>query len=141
MKTPIHLWIIGILALIWNMGGAYNYVAVKFRIDSLMSQMPQKMLDFFASVPPWYSAAWAIGVWFSLAGSLLLLLRSRIAGSAFAMGFLGLVIASIYTFALSPINMLEGASVREIIFTVAIYIVLIILFIYARAMTRRGVLR
>ncbi|MEY1556522.1 hypothetical protein AB3Y40_12895 [Yoonia sp. R2331] len=141
MKTPIHLWIIGILALIWNMGGVFDYVAVKFRMDSYISQMPEGGMAFLDNAPAWYSAAWAIGVWFSFIGAILLLLRSRLAASAFAMSFLGLVIASIYSFVIADSSPMRDAGTGAMIFTVAIYIVLIILFIYARAMTRRGVLR
>ncbi len=141
MRTPIHLWIVGILALIWNMGGVFDYIAVKFRIESYISQMPEGGMAFLEAAPPWYSAAWAIGVWFSLIGALLLLLRSRVAGSAFAMSFLGLVIASVYSFGIADSSPMRDAGAGAMIFTVAIYIVLILLFIYARAMTRRGVLR
>ena len=29
-KTPVHLWIVGFLAVLWNSGGAYDYVATQF---------------------------------------------------------------------------------------------------------------
>ncbi len=141
MKTPIHLWIIGVLALIWNFGGVFDYVAVKFRMESYISQMPEGGMAFLDAAPAWYSAAWAIGVWFSLIGALLLLLRSRLAPSAFGMSFLGLVIASIYSFVIADSSPMRDAGMGAMLFTLAIYVVLIILYLYARAMTRRGVLR
>jgi len=32
-RTPVHLWIIGVLALLWNMMGAFDYLATKLQLD------------------------------------------------------------------------------------------------------------
>ena len=79
MRTPIHLWFIGVLSLLWNAGGAYDYVAAKLKIGPYAGDLPPDIASFFASLPAWYTAAWAIGVWFSVMGSILLLMRSRMA--------------------------------------------------------------
>ena len=141
MRTPIHLWIIGILSLIWNAGGAVDYVAVKLQLPAYMDMQPVGAMDFFDGLPLWYSVAWAVGVWFSVLGSLLLLLRSRMAGSAFSLSLAGLLAASYYTFFVVDSSPMRDAGTGALIFTGAIYVVLVILIIYARAMTRNGVLR
>lgn len=141
MRTPIHLWIIGILSLIWNAGGAVDYVAVKLQLPAYMDMQPPGAMDFFEGLPLWYSVAWAVGVWFSVLGSLLLLLRSRMAGSAFSLSLAGLLAASYYTFFVVDSSPMRDAGTGALIFTGAIYVVLVILIIYARAMTRNGVLR
>ena len=38
----------------------------------------------------WFDADWAIGVWFAVAGSVLILLRSRFAAPAFLISLAGL---------------------------------------------------
>ncbi len=141
MKTPIHLWIVGIVSLLWNAGGAADYVMAKLSLGPYTPPLDAALADFFNNLPAWYTAAWAIGVWFSLLGSIMLLLRSRIASSAFGMSFLGLAIASVYTFFVLDSSPMRDAGTGAMLFTLAIYVVLIILYIYARAMTRRGVLR
>lgn len=141
MRAPIHLWIVGVVSLLWNAGGAIDYVAVKLQIPAYMDQLPASMTDFFNALPVWYSAAWAIGVWFSVLGSLLLLLRSRIAGSAFTLSLGGLLAASYYSFVALDSSPMRDAGAGAMAFTAAIHVVLIMLILYARTMTRRGVLR
>lgn len=141
MRTPIHLWIIGVLSLLWNAVGAADYVMAKLNLGPYAGDLPEGVAAFFAAIPPWYTAAWAIGVWFSVLGSVFLLLRSRIAVSAFLMSAIGLVITSIYSFLILDSSPMRDAGAGALIFTAAIYVVLIILILYARAMTRNGVLR
>jgi lipopolysaccharide export LptBFGC system permease protein LptF len=141
-KTPFHLWIVGILSLVWNAGGGFDYVMTQTRNPDYLEMLTPEQLGFLESAPLWFEAAWAVGVWLSIAGSLLLLLRSRYAGSAFALSLLGLIVASIYTYVLSDGgNAMAMSGTGALIFTIAIPVILILLLIYARAMTRRGVLR
>lgn len=141
MKTPIHLWIVGIFALIWNAGGAYDYVMTQTENAAYLEMLTDAQKAFLDGGPMWFEAAWAVGVWFSLLGALLLLLRSRMAGSAFAVSFLGLIVSSVYSFVLADPGSLDMMTPGQAGFTAAIYIVLVLLWVYARAMTRRGVLR
>ena len=140
MKTPIHLWIVGVLSLLWNSGGAFDYVMSKTQNADYLANLPAEAIEFLNNTPLWFDAAWAIGVWFSVLGSLLLLFRSRLAGSAFALSLVGLIVSSIYTYGLAEQRTFEAGGTAALIFSIAIPIVLILLWIYARAMTRRGVL-
>ena len=141
-KTPIHLWIIGVLSLIWNAGGAFDYVMTKFSVASYIEALPEAALRMVQEAPLWFDAAWAVGVWFSVLGSLLLLARARFAGTAFALSFIGLIVASVYNYGLSDgASMLAVGGTAAMIIAMAVPVVLILLWIYARAMTRRGVLR
>ncbi len=140
-KTPLHLWIVGVLSLLWNAGGALDYVMTKIGDAAYLAQNPPARLDMLASAPLWFNVAWAVGVWFSMLGSLLLLMRSRMAGSAFALSLLGLIGASVYTYGIADGgSILATAATGAIIFTIAIPIVLIGLWLYARAMTKGGIL-
>ncbi|MFT5270738.1 MAG: hypothetical protein ACI85V_000752 [bacterium] len=140
MKTPIHLWIIGGIALIWNAGGAYDYVMTQFQDEAYLAMLTDAQRVFLDTGPIWFEAAWAVGVWFSVLGSVLLLLRSRFAGAVFGLSFLGLMVSSVYSFGIADRTGLT-LSPAQMGFTIAIFVVLAVLWIYARAMTRRGVLR
>ena len=74
-KAPVHLWVVGILALLWNAVGAFDYTATQMRIESYMRQFTQEQLDYFYAFPAWVDGFWAIAVWGSLLGSLALLLK------------------------------------------------------------------
>lgn len=141
-KTPIHLWVVGIVSLIWNAGGAFDYFMTQTENTDYLAALTPEQQSFINNTPMWFEAAWAIGVWFSVIGSILLLARSRMAGPTFALSLLGLIVASVYTYILSDAgNALAVSGTAALIFTIAIPIILILLWLYARAMTKRGVLR
>ena len=145
-KTPWHLWVIGIVALLWNAGGAFDYVMTQTRNMEYLSGGAANigvpvdvMVGYYTSFPAWADACWAFGVWGAVAGSLLLLLRSRFAFHAFVVALLGLIGTTIYTVS-SDIP--EGlSSPFAWIFTAIIFSVTILLIVYARRMTAKGVLR
>ena len=140
-KAPWHLWVVGILALIWNAGGGYDYYMTKTAEAAYMAQQPEERLAMLAGAPLWFDIAWAVGVWGAIAGSLLLLVRSRYAGSVFALSIIGLIAATVYTFGIADGgSMLAIAGPVAIAFTIAIPVILIGLFIYARTMRKRRVL-
>ena len=138
-KTPIHLWIIGGLTLLWNLGGAADYTATQLQYEPYMSQFTPEQLEFFYGFPSWVVAAWAFGVWGALAGSIGLLLRQRWAVWAFGLSLLGMIVSAIYTLGLA--DGLEIMGTGAVIFSVVIWVVAIALLIYAQRMAARGVLR
>jgi hypothetical protein len=138
-KAPRHLWIVGVLALLWNAIGAFDYSATQLRIESYMSQFSPEQLAYFYGFPVWAVAAWAIAVWFSLLGSLGLLLRKAWAVWLFGIAIAAMVITAVYNFVLSDGLSMMGMS--GVIFTAVIWLIAFGLFFYARAMAKRGVLR
>jgi hypothetical protein len=139
IKTPIHLWIIGILAVLWNAGGAFDYVATQLQLESYMSRFTPEQLDYFYGLPVWVVAAWAIAVWSSLLGALALLLRKSWAVTLFGLAILGLLVTTVHNFALS--NGAEIMGEMAVNFTLVIWIIAVVLFLYARAMANRKILR
>jgi hypothetical protein len=141
MKTPIHLWIVGIITLLWNAGGAFDYLMTQLGNANYLAMLTPEQLNYITSAPTWFEAVWAIGVWFSVLGSILLLARSRLAAPAFGLSFLGLAASSVYSFGIASPNSVEISGTFALVFTGMIAVGLIAQWIYARAMTRRGVLR
>ena len=137
-QAPLHLWIVGILSLLWNAMGCFDYLATKLRLDFYMSQFTEAQLEYFYSFPAWLSIFWALGVWGSLLGSLALLLRSRWAVALFAVSLLGMIVSTAYTVLLS--NGLEIMGGSGAAFSAVIFVIGVLLLVYARRMSARGVL-
>lgn len=137
-KTPVHLWIVGVLSLLWNSMGAFDYLATQLGLEFYLSQFSEEQLAYFTSFPAWMVAAWALGVWGSFVGSIALLLRKKWAFHAFAVSLAGLFVSSIYSFGLS--NGAEIAGTGGMVFNAVIWIVAILLLVYSRAQTKNGVL-
>jgi hypothetical protein len=136
--TPRHLWVVGILALLWNAVGAVDYVMTELRNEAYMSKFTPEELDFFYGMPAWAIAAWAVAVWGAVLGSVLLLLRKRLAGPVFLVSLIALVITTIQNYLIS--NGLEVMGAFGIGFTALIFLIAVALYLYARAMKGRGIL-
>lgn len=139
-RTPVHLWIVAILATIWNAFGCFDYLMTQTRNAQYLAHFTDPQRVYFESFPIWMEAAWALGVWGGLAGSLLLLARSRYAVAAFAVSLAGLAISTVYQYVLNspPPEMMTGAMVAM---NAVIWAVAIGLLVYAMRMRGRGVLR
>ncbi len=137
-KTPKHLWIVGIVALLWNCMGAFDYLATQLKLESYMGGFTQEQLDYFYGIPAWAVAGWAIAVWIGLVGAAGLLLRRKWSAMAFAISLAGLALSSIYTLGLS--NGLEIMGSAGTVMTVLIWVVSIFLVWYSRQQTKAGVL-
>lgn len=138
-RTPIHLWIVGALALLWNSGGAFDYVATQLRLEGYMSQFSQEQLDYFYAFPAWAVAAWAVAVWFAVFGSLALLLRRRLAYALFTISLAAMIVSTVHSFALADGAEMMGSG--GMVFSGLIVVMGILLVWYSKSMTTRGVLR
>lgn len=141
-RTPVHLWIVGILALLWNMIGVTDYVMMRTRnTDYLKAVMPDLdpgvALGYMDAMPLLAGAGWALGVWGAIAGTLLLLARSRHAVIAYLLSLVGAVIAFAHQFTGPP----PPAGMDDPVVPVIVTIIAIGLLLYARWMRSRGVLR
>jgi len=125
--------------LLWNAVGAFDYAATQLRIESYMSAFTPEQLEYFYGFPAWVVAAWAIAVWSSLLGSLGLLLRKTWAVWLFGVAIVGMVLTALHNFVLSDGLAVMGSGAAA--FTAVIWLIAFFLFFYARAMSKRGVLR
>jgi uncharacterized membrane protein len=87
-KTPRHLWVVGIVALLWNLLGAMDYVMTEMKNEAYMSQFTPEQLEFFYGFPAWLVAFWAIAVWGGVLGAVLLLIRMKFAFPVLLVSFL-----------------------------------------------------
>ena len=88
--TPVHLWIVTGLAVIWYGMAAASYVARQTGSDVIPGHPHPP------PYPAWVDAAWAFGVWGGLVASLLLPVRSRYAVPVFGVSVAGLLVHSVH---------------------------------------------
>lgn len=137
-ETPVHLWIVGVLALLWNFVGVFDYVASQFNLEFYMSEFPPEMLEWIDAMPAWATASWAFGVWGGITGTIGLLLRKKWAVIAYAVSLGGLFVSSIYSYILTDATEMMGPS--AVYMNIAIWAIAILLLLYACAMAKKGVL-
>lgn len=139
LKTPWHVWVIGVLSALWNSGGAFDYTMTQTRNEAYMAAFTQEQLDYFYTIPAWFDAFWAVGVWGAFIGSLLILLRSRFAYPAFILSLIGLAGSTVHTLTADMPASMNTPGIW--VFTAAIWISIILLIWYTKSMRDKGVLR
>lgn len=140
-KTPWHLWVVGALSLLWNAVGALDFTMTQMKNATYLKAFTPDQLAYFAAIPLWVVVAWGVGTWGSLVGSLFLLLRRKLATNLFVMSALGAILTDIYTYGLSDgLKIMKGGA-GTIAFSAVIFVIVVLLAMYSRAMCRRGVLR
>ncbi|MDH3646571.1 MAG: hypothetical protein OER80_07340 [Gammaproteobacteria bacterium] len=138
-STPRHLWVIGIVAFLWSLMGAMDYVMTQTRNEAYMANFTPEQLSFFYGLPSLIVASWAIAVWGGLLGVILLLLRKSLAVWVLLASFVAMVITAIHNYGLSN-GMEVVGDPFSLGFTALIFVVSLALFLYARTMQKRGVL-
>ena len=145
MRTPIHLWVVGLLSLLWGGFGAFDYIKTRMRDTQYLAEMmptvdPDTFLAWIDGFPIWAQFGWGLGVWSGLAGAVLLLLRNRWAVWAFVLSLAGALLGLGYQLAFAqPLPGAEGPM-----FTVMPYVIIVVAlaqFGYARAMEKKGSIR
>jgi len=136
---PWHLWLIGIVGLLWSSMGVVSFLLTQLNVDAVMSRFPPQQRTYFLSFPWWADALWAIGVLGGVIGCLLLLLKSRLASPVLLASLVGTIGST-----LGGLFLLGGMKVmvetNALGFTVFPIIVAGFLAHYARVMSQKGVL-
>lgn len=142
VRTPWHLWVVGVVSLLWNAFGAFDFVSTTTRGEAYMREMgfDQAMIDYFLAMPDWMYVPWTLGVWGAVIGSILLLLRNRFAVWAFALSLIGAVVSLIYGQFMDPPPLAPDMAMMKWMPWV-IMVITVLLFVYAFNMRRKGVLR
>lgn len=135
-KAPWHLWAVGIITLLWNAVGITSYLMTELgQLEAL--GMTESQIAYFDTFPAWAIAFWALGVWGSFFGSVLLLLRSGHAVTAFAISVVGLVGTTVFQRFVTELP----ADMNNPGLDFAIWAITLATLWYAVKMRREGVLR
>jgi len=88
-------WLVCILALLWNIGGAINYI-MQTNLD-FVSTLPETHRAIIQGRPIWATGGFAIGVFGGAIGCLSLLFRKSHALYIFIISLLGIAITMLHT--------------------------------------------
>lgn len=94
-KAHWSYWLVGILALLWNIGGSINYLMQQNA--EFVATLPQTHIAIIKDRPAWATAGFALGVFGGAIGALLLLLRKKSALILFAISLIGIALTMIHT--------------------------------------------
>lgn len=133
--TPWHLWVVGILTLLWNSVGVMSYMMTELGKLEALGMTPDQ-IAYFDSFPAWATAVWALGVWGAFFGSVLLLLRSRWAVTATVVSVIGLIGTTIFQNFMTQVP----EELQSLGLDLTIWATTLFMLWYAMKMRRNGVL-
>ena len=116
--------------------GGFSYTMTRLgKLEDL--GMGQAEIAYFESAPLWSNTFWALGVWGAIAGSILLLLRSRFAFHAMVVAIIGLIGSNYWQYGVSDLP----ESLASPTLSIMIWATTLFMLYYAWRMTKQGVLR
>ena len=141
VKTPWHIWLVGLIAVLFNSIGVFDFVmsmaqGAKYQASAGMTP---DQIAHYQQMPSWMTLVWAVGVFGAFLASMLLLLRRKQALLVFILSLAAFVVSLLYTYVLTNGGAVMG---QQMAITSAVIAGLLVFFCwYSRFMTLRGVLR
>jgi hypothetical protein len=141
VKTPWHIWLIGVIAVLFNSIGVFDFVMSMAQGAEYQARagMTPDQIAHYQEMPGWMTIVWAVGVFGAFLASILLLLRRKLALPAFLLSLVAFLISLLYTYVLTDGGAVMG---QQMAITSAVIAGLLAFFSwYSRFMEVRGVLR
>ena len=141
MKAPWHIWLVGLIALLFNSVGVFDFVMSMLQGAKYQASagMTPDQIAHYQQMPSWMMVVWAVGVFGAFLASILLLLRRKQALPVFIVSLAAFLVSLLYTYVLTNGGAVMG---RQMAITSAVIAGLLVFFSwYSRNMAQRGVLR
>jgi len=135
-KAPWHLWLVAVVALLWNGSGAYTIMMAQ---AGRLSNLEADEAAYYAAQPIWFVVATDVALVAAIAGAIALLVRSKTAVWLFALSLGAIFVTNSYELSAATSRMLVSRG--ALIVTVLIAVIAILELVYAWAMKGRGVLK
>lgn len=143
MTTPIKpkagFWIIGVIALLWNIMGVFQYLSTTLLKEEMEQALTEEQLALMSGLPSWYTGVFAIAVFSGLLASLLLLLRRKWAVSLFLISMLAVIVQMGYW--LFATDAMEVYGTEAVVMPAIVIIVAIFLYFYSKGAAKKTWLR
>ncbi len=139
-KTPWHVWLIGLIAVLFNSIGVFDFVMSLAQGATYQASagMTPDQIAHYQQMPNWMMVVWAVGVFGAFIASILLLLRRKQAMLVFLVSLAAFIVSLVYTYVLTNGGAVMGQQMA--IASAVIAAVLIFFSGYAGVMAQRGVL-
>lgn len=133
-KTATSFWVISVLALLWNLMGVISYLFYAFVTEEMVADLPpEQKAEMLIEHPSWLTAIYALAVFDGLLGSILLLMRKKIA-------YYFLVISAICA-TIQQVYVLLDVELEMYVMPILIILVCIFLIWYSKKCKQDGILR
>jgi hypothetical protein len=135
-NAPWHLWVIGVLALLWYVSGA---ITIQLAQLGRLPNVEPGEAAYYAAKPVWLIAVTAVSTYGSVVASLLLLLRRDTAIWTFTVALLAILLSDGAELLSGTSRAYENPAAAFV--TALIVVIAAAMLAYSRAMQRHWALR
>lgn len=136
-QPTLLFWIISVLSAIWNLFGILAYLGQAYMTDDILTTLSEPEQLYYANIPAWVIAAFAVAVFAGFFGSIGLLWRKKWAFYLFVLSFLALLVHSYYNFFGQNYVQIEGTNV---ILPTITCIIAVFLIYFSNSKDKSGIL-
>ena len=109
-SVPRSFWVIGGLALVWNLIGFAAYLMQMMATEESMQNMDEYVRNFYLTMPVWATSAFAIAVTAGVIGSALLLMRNSWCVPAFLVSLAAVLVQNYHAFVIGRLMLIMGPT-------------------------------
>ena len=133
-KPSTAFWVIGVLALLWNLMGVSAYLFQTLATEEMIAEMPpEQQAEMMIEHPAWLTALFALAVFGGFFGCIFLLARKKIAYYLFILSGICATIQQAY--------ILMDIELNMVIMPIMIIVVCIFLIWYSKKCVDDGILK
>jgi hypothetical protein len=137
MKRPAWFWVVAALALLWNLFGLAMFWMQYSMTPEQLAQLPEAQRTLHEAMPGWLWVVDGIAVVAGTLGSLLLLLKKRLALPVLQVSLVAVVV--LFGYCLFPGRMLEVLGAAQALpMPILVTVVAMLLVWFARKAVARG---
>lgn len=133
VKPPTSFWIIGFLALLWNVIEIY---ISSYEISFLQENSTVEEFMVMESLPYWYIILFLIALISEIIGSFMLLIRQKIATFLYALSLIALLFLELYW--LLAFDIKNTSIFISFIFPILVISIAIFLYLYSKRAAKKG---
>jgi len=136
-KTHWSVWVLGGISLVWHLMGCANYLWQATMSPDTLVTLTEGQRAIIENRPAWATGAFAIAVFGGAIGSILLLLRKRLALVFFVIALIGVIVSMIPVFGIVSSGVSYKTSERIMYFALTPLFGAIMVW-FTRLAIRRG---
>ena len=135
-RAPWHLWVVGVLSLLWNASGAYVFGQA---LSGAAMDMDATEIAYYADVPVWAMVLTGITFTTAILGAITLLLRSRWSPTLYLLSIAAILASTVADIARGSALLLQSQD--WLVLAGVTTGLAVVQWLYAYAMGKRGALR
>jgi hypothetical protein len=138
-KPATWFWVVSVIALLWNLMGVMAYVMHVTMTPEALNALPAQERALYTDVPLWATAAFAVAVWGSTLGCILLLIRRKLATPVFVISFIAILLQMIHSVFIS--NSIAVYGPGGLVMPIMVLVIGLYLIVFSRQAASKGWLR